>query len=45
MILSQKLAPWYIANSVKLAFSPVVLSLNVQAAFWDTWHSVWREPR
>ena len=39
------LMPWCIAQSVKLAVSPVILALNVQAAYWETWHAVWRAPR
>lgn len=39
------LTPWWIARAVKLAAAPVIFSLNVQAAYWETWHAVWRAPR
>lgn len=39
------LLPWWVAQSVKLAVSPTILALNVQAAYWETWHQVWRAPK
>lgn len=35
--------PWYIAKYVKMCYAPIVFSLEVQAAYWDTWHKVFRE--
>lgn len=37
------LMPWWIARAVKLSVAPVILALEVQAAYWETWHAVLRE--
>lgn len=36
---------WAIARPVRLAFAPAIFWLNVQAAYWETWHAVFREVR
>lgn len=35
--------PWWIAQAVRAAAAPAVFALNVQAAYWQTWHEVFRE--
>lgn len=45
MIHTSKLAPWHIAQAVKAGIAPLCFILSVQAAFWETWHAVWRDPR
>lgn len=45
MLRAPKLMPWYIAQGVKACFAPTLFVLNLQAAYWETWHSVYREPR
>lgn len=32
-----------IALAVKAAFAPAIYCLNIQAAYWQTWHAVFRE--
>lgn len=39
------LMPWWIAKAVRTACAPVLFGLHVQAAYWETWHAVWRAPR
>lgn len=34
--------PWLVSQGVKAAMAPTLLVLNVQAAYWQTWHDVWR---
>ena len=34
--------PRQIATIVKQMFAPVLFVLNVQAAYWQTWHQVYR---
>lgn len=36
--------PRYIAQAVKAMVAPTLFALNVQAAYWETWHQVWRAP-
>lgn len=36
---------WLIARPIRLAFAPAVFLLNVQAAYWQAWHDVFREVR
>lgn len=34
--------PRIISNAVKQLFAPVLFVLNIQQAFWTTWHQVYR---
>lgn len=33
---------WLVARPIRFAFAPAIFFLNVQAAYWETWHAVWR---
>lgn len=42
MYLTSKIVPWHIAQATRAVFTPIVIALNVQAVYWETWHQVWR---
>lgn len=34
--------PWYIAKATKAAIAPIIIALECQGVFWDTWAQVYR---
>lgn len=44
-MIAPKITPRLISMAVKAAVAPAIFVLNVQAAYWQTWHAVWRAPR
>lgn len=44
-MIAPKIMPRAISMAVRAAVAPVVFMLNVQAAYLDAWHAVFREVR
>ncbi len=38
---AQKLAPFYVAQAVRAAFAPMILALEIQSVYWETWSAVY----
>ena len=44
-MIQYKLTPWFIAQATKAMFFPLKLNLELTAAYWKTWHEVYRSDR